>query len=57
MKERTALELKRIKPTADDDANADLPPAVRQRIVALQDSSERMISWIQLGIVVLFGAL
>jgi adenylate cyclase len=51
------LELKRIKPAADDDANADLPPAVRQRIVALQDSSERMIGWIQLAIVVLFGAL
>ena len=43
--------------TAADDANADLPPAVRARITALQDQSERMIGWVQLGIVVLFGAL
>jgi adenylate cyclase len=43
--------------TAPDDANADLPPAVRARIVALQDSSERLIGWIQLAIVVLFGVL
>ncbi|HEY1386761.1 MAG TPA: adenylate/guanylate cyclase domain-containing protein, partial [Dongiaceae bacterium] len=43
--------------TAPDDANADLPPAVRARIVALQDSSERLIGWIQLAIVILFGTL
>ena len=44
--------------TADDsDANADLPPVVRARIVALQDQSERLIGWIQLAIVILFGAL
>jgi adenylate cyclase len=40
-----------------DDANADLPPAVRARITALQDSSERLIGWIQLAIVVMFGVL
>ncbi|HEX6119710.1 MAG TPA: adenylate/guanylate cyclase domain-containing protein [Dongiaceae bacterium] len=43
--------------TTDDDSNTDLPPAVRARIVALQDSSERLIGWIQLGIVVTFGVL
>jgi adenylate cyclase len=41
----------------DADANADLPPAVRERITRLQDNSERLISWIQLGIILLFGAL
>ena len=43
--------------TADDDANAGLPPAVRARITALQDQSERLIGWIQLSIVILFGVL
>jgi adenylate cyclase len=43
--------------TADDDANADLPPVVRARIVALQDRSEQLIGWIQLAIVILFGTL
>jgi adenylate cyclase len=43
--------------TADDDANADLPPAVRARIVALQDQSEKLIGWIQLVIVIGFGVL
>jgi adenylate cyclase len=43
--------------TADDESNADLPPAVRTRIVALQDQSERLIGWIQFAIVVLFGVL
>ena len=43
--------------TADEDANADLPPVVRARITALQDSSERLIGWIQLAIVILFGVL
>jgi adenylate cyclase len=43
--------------TADDDANIDLPPAVRARITALQDQSEKLIGWIQLGIVVMFGVL
>jgi len=43
--------------TADDDANADLPPAVRARIVALQDNSEKLIGWIQLVIVIAFGVL
>jgi adenylate cyclase len=43
--------------TAADDANQDLPPAVRARITALQDASEKLISWIQLAIVILFGVL
>ncbi len=43
--------------TAADDANADLPPAVRARIVALQDQSEKLIGWIQLVIVIAFGVL
>jgi adenylate cyclase len=43
--------------TAADDANQDLPPAVRARITALQDNSEKLIGWIQLAIVILFGAL
>ncbi|HEY3146502.1 MAG TPA: hypothetical protein VGJ75_09135 [Dongiaceae bacterium] len=43
--------------TADSDANADLPPVVRARITALQDHSERLIGWIQLAIVILFGVL
>ena len=43
--------------TAADDANADLPPAVRARIVALQDNSEKLIGWIQLAIVIAFGVL
>lgn len=51
------MELKRIQLAADDDANADLPPAVRARIIALQDNSERLIGWIQLAIVILFGVL
>ena len=41
----------------DRDANADLPPVVRERITRLQDNSERMIGWIQLGIVLTFGVL
>ncbi|MEZ5830809.1 MAG: adenylate/guanylate cyclase domain-containing protein [Dongiaceae bacterium] len=51
------MELKRIRLTADTDANADLPPAVRARITALQDQSEQLIGWIQFGIVVMFGVL
>lgn len=43
--------------TAADDANQDLPPAVRARITALQDQSEKLIGWIQLAIVILFGVL
>jgi len=43
--------------TASDDANADLPPVVRARIVALQDRSEQLIGWIQLAIVIFFGTL
>jgi adenylate cyclase len=43
--------------TAADDANRDLPPAVRARITALQDQSEKLIGWIQLAIVILFGVL
>ncbi len=43
--------------TASDDANQDLPPAVRARITALQDQSEKLIGWIQLAIVILFGVL
>lgn len=43
--------------TAADDANRDLPPAVRARITALQDASEKLIGWIQLAIVILFGVL
>ncbi|HET6157546.1 MAG TPA: adenylate/guanylate cyclase domain-containing protein, partial [Dongiaceae bacterium] len=43
--------------TAADDANADLPPAVRARIIGLQDQSERLIGWIQLAIVIMFGVL
>jgi adenylate cyclase len=43
--------------TTPDDANADLPPVVRARIVVLQDRSERLIGWIQLAIVILFGTL
>src|SRR4029453_7521315 len=43
--------------TAADDANQDLPPAVRARITALQDNSEKLISWIQLAIVIMFGVL
>jgi len=43
--------------TADDDANADLPPAVRARIISLQDQSEKLIGWIQLAVVVMFGVL
>src|SRR4030095_1797141 len=42
---------------APDDANADLPPSVRARITSLQDQSEKLIGWIQLAIVVLFGVL
>lgn len=42
---------------AAEDSNADLPPVVRARIIGLQDQSERMIGWIQLGVVVLFGVL
>ncbi|WP_119302550.1 adenylate/guanylate cyclase domain-containing protein [Dongia deserti] len=51
------MELKRIQLVADDDANADLPPAVRARIITLQDSSERLIGWIQLAIIIMFGVL
>ena len=51
------MKLKRKERIAEDDANADLPPAVRARIVGLQDNSERLIGWIQLAIVILFGAL
>ncbi|HKP27596.1 MAG TPA: adenylate/guanylate cyclase domain-containing protein [Dongiaceae bacterium] len=43
--------------TASDDANQDLPPAVRARITVLQDQSEKLIGWIQLAIVILFGVL
>src|SRR5687768_15759024 len=43
--------------TAAEDANIDLPPAVRARITALQDQSEKLIGWIQLAIVILFGVL
>ncbi|MGH6893887.1 MAG: adenylate/guanylate cyclase domain-containing protein [Dongiaceae bacterium] len=43
--------------TADEDANADLPPVVRERITRLQDRSERLIGWIQLAIVCTFGVL
>jgi adenylate cyclase len=43
--------------TAADDANQDLPPAVRARITVLQDNSEKLIGWIQLAIVILFGVL
>jgi hypothetical protein len=43
--------------TAADDANRDLPPAVRARITALQDQSEKLIGWIQLAIAILFGVL
>ncbi len=43
--------------TAADDANIDLPPVVRERITALQDQSEKLIGWIQLAIVILFGVL
>jgi adenylate cyclase len=43
--------------TAADDANQDLPPAVRARITSLQDQSEKLIGWIQLAIVILFGVL
>ena len=43
--------------TAADDANQDLPPAVRARITVLQDKSEKLIGWIQLAIVILFGLL
>ncbi|HJR22293.1 MAG TPA: adenylate/guanylate cyclase domain-containing protein, partial [Dongiaceae bacterium] len=41
----------------DSDANQDLPPAVRARITVLQDNSEKLIGWIQLAIVILFGVL
>jgi len=43
--------------TAADDANQDLPPAVRARITVLQDNSEKLIGWSQLAIVILFGVL
>src|SRR5262245_36731254 len=43
--------------TAADDANQDLPPAVRARVNPLQDQSEKLIGWIQLAIVILFGVL
>ncbi|MBA4099275.1 MAG: adenylate/guanylate cyclase domain-containing protein [Rhodospirillum sp.] len=43
--------------SAADDANQDLPPVVRARITALQDNSEKLIGWIQLAIVILFGVL
>jgi adenylate cyclase len=43
--------------TAADDANQDLPPAVRARITVLQDRSEKLIGWSQLAIVILFGVL
>jgi len=42
---------------ADEDANADLPLAVRARITGLQDQSERLIGWIQLAIVIAFAVL
>ena len=48
---------KSMRLIAHDEANADLPPAVRARITALQDQSEKLIGWIQLAIVVLFGVL
>ena len=51
------LDPKRLRLTAEEDANADLPPAVRARIVAMQDRSEQLIGWIQLAIVILFGVL
>lgn len=47
----------RMRLTEDDNANADLPPVVRERITGLQDASERLIGWIQLAIVVTFGVL
>jgi adenylate cyclase len=43
--------------TDADESNIDLPPAVRERITALQDNSEKLIGWIQLAIVLLFGVL
>lgn len=43
--------------TAAEDANADLPPAVRARITLLQDRSERLIGWIQLAIIIAFAVL
>ncbi|HEV8391436.1 MAG TPA: adenylate/guanylate cyclase domain-containing protein [Dongiaceae bacterium] len=43
--------------TAAADANADLPPAVRARIISLQDNSEKLIGWIQLAIVIAFAVL
>ncbi len=46
-----------ITTAQDEDANADLPPVVRERITRLQDGSERLIGWIQLGIVLTFGVL
>src|SRR5688572_27933272 len=46
-----------IRLIADENANADLPPVVRERITRLQDRSEQVIGWIQLVIVLLFGAL
>lgn len=51
------MDPRKLRLTAEDDANADLPPAVRARIVALQDRSEQLIGWIQLTIVILFGVL
>lgn len=41
----------------DEDARAELPPIVRDRIAREQDKAERMIGWIQLAIVCAFGAL
>lgn len=47
----------RLTTATENDANADLPPAVRARITALQDNSERLIGWIQLAVVIMFGVL
>ena len=41
----------------DEDARAELPPIVRDRIALEQDNAERLIGWIQLAIITAFAAL
>ena len=39
------------------DPEAGLPERVRRAVQAQEDSTERLISWVQLGIVLTFGVL
>jgi adenylate cyclase len=41
----------------EDDDTAGLPPRVVEAVRARQDASERLIGWVQLALVLVFGAL